>query len=83
MVAIPVGYDQPGVASRIAYHGVGEFIEVNDVTPDSLQACVQRVLNTTSYGDHARSFQKILKDTPGLDIAAEILEEAMRTSSRL
>jgi zeaxanthin glucosyltransferase len=23
IVAIPVGYDQPGVAARIAYHGVG------------------------------------------------------------
>ena len=28
MVAIPIGYDQPGVAARIAYHGVGEFVEV-------------------------------------------------------
>ena len=27
MVAIPISYDQPGVATRIAYHGVGEFIE--------------------------------------------------------
>ncbi len=60
MVAIPVGYDQPGVASRIVYHGVGVFIEVNGVTPDSLQACVQHVLNTPSYRDQARSFQKIL-----------------------
>ena len=25
MVAIPIGYDQPGVAARIAYHGVAEF----------------------------------------------------------
>ena len=25
MVAIPIAYDQPGVAARVAYHGVGEF----------------------------------------------------------
>ena len=32
MVAIPIGYDQPGVAARIAHHGVGEFMEVEDLT---------------------------------------------------
>jgi UDP-glucoronosyl and UDP-glucosyl transferase len=31
MVAIPIGFDQPGIAARIAYHGVGEFIEVEDL----------------------------------------------------
>jgi zeaxanthin glucosyltransferase len=28
MVALPIGYDQPGVAARIKYHGVGESLEV-------------------------------------------------------
>jgi UDP:flavonoid glycosyltransferase YjiC (YdhE family) len=32
MVAIPIGHDQPGVAARIAHHGVGEFMEVDDLT---------------------------------------------------
>jgi zeaxanthin glucosyltransferase len=32
MVAHPIGYDQPGTAARIAYHGVGEFIVVEDLT---------------------------------------------------
>ena len=32
MVAIPTGYDQPGVPARIAYHGVGEFVEIGDLT---------------------------------------------------
>jgi zeaxanthin glucosyltransferase len=27
MIAIPIGFDQPGMAARVAYHGVGEFIE--------------------------------------------------------
>jgi len=30
MVAIPIGYDQPGVAARIVHHGVGEFVEIGD-----------------------------------------------------
>jgi UDP:flavonoid glycosyltransferase YjiC (YdhE family) len=37
MVAIPIAYDQPGVAARIAYHGTGEFIEVDELTTDRLK----------------------------------------------
>jgi zeaxanthin glucosyltransferase len=36
MVAIPIGYDQPGVAARITYYGVGEFVEVGDLTVERL-----------------------------------------------
>jgi zeaxanthin glucosyltransferase len=36
MVAIPIGYDQPGVAARIAYHGVGEFVEIGNLTASRL-----------------------------------------------
>ena len=36
LVAIPIGYDQPGVAARIAHHGVGEFVAVGDLTADRL-----------------------------------------------
>jgi UDP:flavonoid glycosyltransferase YjiC (YdhE family) len=32
MMAIPIGYNQFGVAIRIAYHGVGEFLEVDEST---------------------------------------------------
>ena len=31
MMAIPIAYDQPGVAARVAYHGVGEFLEIEDL----------------------------------------------------
>jgi zeaxanthin glucosyltransferase len=36
MVAIPIGFDQPGVAARVAYHGVGEFVEIGDLTAERL-----------------------------------------------
>src|SRR6202020_1030320 len=51
MVAIPIGYDQPGVASRIAYHGVGEFVEVEDLTAKRLSELIQRVRRDQSYSD--------------------------------
>src|ERR1700684_2028273 len=42
MVAIPVGFDQPGVAARIGYHGVGEFIEVGNLTARRLSELITK-----------------------------------------
>ena len=42
MVAIPIGYDQPGVAARIAHHGVGEFLEIEDLAVEPLRHLIER-----------------------------------------
>jgi zeaxanthin glucosyltransferase len=76
MVAIPIGYDQPGVAARIAHHGVGEFLKVEDLTVERLQGLVQKVFENPSYRDKARYFQKVIARTCGLDVAADVLERA-------
>jgi zeaxanthin glucosyltransferase len=76
MVAIPIGYDQPGVASRIAYHGVGEFVEVEDLTVRVLAELIQRVRRDQSYSDKARYFKKVIALTRGLDVAADVIERA-------
>ena len=76
MVAIPIGYDQPGVAARIAHHGVGEFLEVEDLTADRLHALVQKVLEEPAYREKARYFRNVITRTRGLDVAAEVLERA-------
>jgi zeaxanthin glucosyltransferase len=75
MVAIPIAYDQPGVAARIAYHGVGEFIEVDNLTVESLSEMIRKVLEDPNYRDKACYFQKIIADTHGLDKAADLIEQ--------
>jgi zeaxanthin glucosyltransferase len=76
MVAIPIGYDQPGAAARIAHHGTGEFVEVENLTVDRLSALIQKVRMNASYRDRARYFQKVIAETHGLDVAAEAIERA-------
>jgi UDP:flavonoid glycosyltransferase YjiC (YdhE family) len=49
MVAIPIGYDQPGVVARIAHHGTGEFLEVDELTTDRLRGLIEKVLHDPSY----------------------------------
>jgi zeaxanthin glucosyltransferase len=82
MVAIPIGYEQPGVASRIAYHGVGEFVELGDLTTPRLAELIAKVRSNPSYRDKARWFQQIIKETRGLDLAADIVEWAFRVRRR-
>jgi zeaxanthin glucosyltransferase len=81
MIAIPIGYDQPGVAARIAYHGVGEFVEVGELSADGLTHLIEDVLSNPSYRDRSRYFQRAIAETRGLDLAAEIVEEAFQKTS--
>src|SRR5260221_1001429 len=74
MVAIPIGYDQPGVAARIAYHGVGEFVEVGNLTERHLSELIAKVTANRDYRDKARWFQKVIAKGRGLDLAADIIE---------
>ena len=78
MVAIPIGYDQPGAAARIAHHGTGEFIEVDELTTDRLMGLIEKVLQGRSYRDRAGYFKKVISKTRGLDVAADIIEQAFQ-----
>src|SRR5260221_2967821 len=74
LVAIPIGYDQPGVAARIAYHGVGEFVNIGNLSSRRLSDLILKVTANRNYRDKARWFQKVIGETRGLDIAADIVE---------
>jgi zeaxanthin glucosyltransferase len=80
MVAIPIGYNQPGVAARIAYYGVGEFVEVGDLTVGRLTKLIQWVRKNPSYRDRAGYFQRVIARTQGLDLAASVIERAFRSN---
>jgi len=76
MVAIPISFDQPGVAARIAHHGVGEFIEVDDLNVERLSELVRTVLENPNYRDKAQYFQEVIANIHGLDVAAGVIERA-------
>jgi len=79
MVAIPITFDQPGVAARIAYSGTGEFIPLQDFTRDRLRGCVEQVLAMGSrYREKARKLQQAIQSSDGVNRAADVVEEKMR-----
>jgi zeaxanthin glucosyltransferase len=78
MVAIPVGFDQPGIAARIVYHGVGESVSISSMNKEDLSGAIQEVLRNLSYRNTARRFQRTIAQTHGLDRAADVLERAFQ-----
>ena len=69
---------QPGTAARIAYHGVGEFIELDDLTTERLRGLIKKVLQDPSYRERAGYFQNVIAKARGLDVATDIIERAFR-----
>src|SRR5262249_29444173 len=67
MAAIPIGYDQPGVAARIAYHGVGEVVEVDDLNAENLSRLIHGVLKDPGYRRGAQYFRRVIAETNGLE----------------
>jgi UDP:flavonoid glycosyltransferase YjiC (YdhE family) len=77
MIAVPIGFDQPGVASRIAYHGVGELLSLEPITEEELYNLLQRIRGNPAYKAKAQEFQRIIAETHGLEMAADVLEESL------
>ena len=75
-VAIPVTNDQPGVAARIADKKTGLVAPLKELTAPGLSRLVDEVLTDSTFRDNARYFQKVIAETNGLSMAADILEQA-------
>jgi zeaxanthin glucosyltransferase len=77
LVALPIGFEQSGVSARIAYHGVGEFIEFEDVTPDRVAETIRMVLEKPGYRERAKQLGDEIASLNGPDMAADIIERAL------
>ena len=76
-VAIPVSYDQPGVAARIADKKTGVVTSLDKLTADHLSTLLNEVLNDSTYRDNARKLQKAIAKANGLSVAADLVEESL------
>ncbi|AVT38554.1 glycosyl transferase family 1 [Plantactinospora sp. BB1] len=79
MVALPVTNDQPGVAARLKYLGVGEFVPVHRASAARLRVAIEKVRADPAYRTKARECQRRIAELDGLGRAADIAEEAFRT----
>ncbi len=81
-VAVPVTYDQPGVAARIAEKQTGVVTSLDKLTADHLSRLLSEVLNNSAYRDNARKLQKAIAETNGLSLAADLIEQSLGATEK-
>jgi zeaxanthin glucosyltransferase len=81
MVAIPLAYDQPAVAARLARLGIAEVLPVMRLSACKVRGAVTKVLNDRSYRDAALQMQLTLSSLHGLQRAADIIEKALEENA--
>jgi zeaxanthin glucosyltransferase len=78
LVCIPLGNDQPGVASRVATHGAGIVVPPRRASAERLRSAVRAVLENDSYRSAARRLQTAMAQIDGPERAADIIEDVLK-----
>ena len=66
---------------RIAHHGVGEIVDLDNLSVDNLLEITRKVLTNRSYAERPYYFKEVIGKTRGLDIAADVIEQAFKKVS--
>jgi zeaxanthin glucosyltransferase len=82
-LAIPITYDQPGVAARIAHKKTGVVNSLAGLTVDHLAFHLNEVLTNPTYRENARTLQKAIARANGLSFAADLIEESLGMSKTI
>jgi UDP:flavonoid glycosyltransferase YjiC (YdhE family) len=76
-VGIPITFDQPGVATRIAAKKTGVTMPFEKLTSDHLSTLLGEVLTDAVYRENARKIQDVIAKTDGLSMAADLVEQSL------
>jgi zeaxanthin glucosyltransferase len=78
LVAIPVTDDQPGVAARIEWSGIGLLLPFRRISVERLRETIGAVLGDTTFSKNVRGIQSKIQGVEGVDIAADVIEKVLR-----
>lgn len=78
MLALPIAFDQPGVAARIVHAGVGVRVQPAFATPAALRRALRRLLDDPAYFRRARELGNDVRAAGGVVRAADLIEAALQ-----
>jgi zeaxanthin glucosyltransferase len=81
-VAIPVTFDQPGVAARIADKQTGLVTSLGKLTPEHLSTLLSKVISNPTYRVNAGKIQKAIASANGLSVAADLIEDCLGVTKK-
>jgi zeaxanthin glucosyltransferase len=77
MLVLPIAYDQPALAARLARLKVAEVIPAETLSRARLRSGLVKLLSSTSYHAAAEQAQARISALGGLELAVDIIEEAL------
>ena len=76
-VAVPITFDQPGVAARIAHRQTGVVTSLDKLTPGHLSELLDEVLINSTYRANAQKLHRKIVEANELSAAADVVEETL------
>ena len=74
LVAVPITYEQPAIATRIRWTGVGQVVPFAKLNVQRLREAVRNVLGDHSFGIEAQKVADSIRRAGGARRAADIIE---------
>ncbi len=80
MLALPIAFDQPGVAARIEHAGAGERLSPRRLSAAKVKETLERLLGDNRYRLSARALSEEIRHAGGVTRAADIVEAAVQAA---
>lgn len=77
LVAIPITDDQPGVAARVRWRGVGTVLPFRDLSEACLKEKIEEVITRPCYREAAKEICAILAQIDGVEMALNKIEQLL------
>ena len=81
MVALPITFEQPATAARLARAGAAEVIQ-RFRTPGRIRTAMERVLGNPSYRSSAGKLAAEIASSGGVERAADLIEQSLGFAAR-
>lgn len=79
VLALPIAFDQAGVAARVCHAGVGLRASARFCSSAAMSTLLQRLLNDTGFAGNLARLGAEVEAAGGTPVAADIVEAVMRT----
>ena len=74
LIAVPITYEQPAIASRIRWTGVGEVLPLAKLNAQRLRDTIRQVASNRSYASKAQEIKKCIEESGGVRGTADLIE---------
>lgn len=80
LLAIPITYEQPAIASRIRWTGAGEVLSLKSLRVPQIRQLIKQILQDSRYSFQAQRVQQSILSAGGVEAAANIIETSLNPS---